>query len=103
MKPTVLVVSLALALGALAGCDRNPSPTPATGATPATGTTPPTAGTAGTGSSSTPSTPANAGTPSAAEKKEGSNPTQGQVDPKQKEQQRDFQHKGDGAGPKPGG
>ena len=40
---------------------------------------------------------------SAAEKKEGSNPTQGQVDPKQKEQHRDFQMKGDGAGPKPGG
>lgn len=97
MKPTVLVVSLALALGTLAGCDRNPNPTPST-----TGATPPATGTAGTGSS-TPSTPANAGTPSAAEKKEGSNPTQGQVDPKEKEQHRDFQHKGDGAGPKPGG
>jgi len=102
MKPTVLVVSLALALGTLAGCDRNPSPKPATGATAAPGATPPATGTAGTGSS-TPSTPANAGTPSAAEKKEGSNPTQGQVDPKQKEQHRDFQQKGDGAGPKPGG
>ena len=104
MKPTLLVVSIALALGTLAGCDRNPNPTPSTtGATPpATGATPPATGTAGTGSS-TPSTPANAGTPSAAEKKEGSNPTQGQVDPKQKEQHRDFQQKGDGAGPKPGG
>ncbi|HEX5612162.1 MAG TPA: hypothetical protein VFX67_05885 [Burkholderiales bacterium] len=40
---------------------------------------------------STPTTPANAGTPSSAEKKEGSNPVQGQVDPKEKEQQRDFQ------------
>ena len=99
MKPTLLVISIALALGTLAGCDRNPSPTPATGATPATATPP----AAGTGSSSTPSTPANAGTPSAAEKKEGSNPTQGQVDPKQNEQRKDFQMKGDGAGPKPGG
>ena len=36
-------------------------------------------------------TPANAGTPSAAEKHEGSNPQQGQVDPKQPEQRRDFQ------------
>ena len=35
MKPTVLVVSLALAFGTLAGCDRNPNPTPSTtGATP---------------------------------------------------------------------
>lgn len=104
MKPTLLVVSIALALGTLAGCDRNPNPTPSTtGATPpATAATPPATSTAGTGSS-TPSTPANAGTPSAAEKKEGANPTQGQVDPKQKEQHRDFQMKGDGAGPKPGG
>jgi hypothetical protein len=97
MKPTLLVVSIALALGTLAGCDRNPTPTPKTSATP------PAAGTAGTGSSTTPTTPANAGTPSQAEKKEGSNPTQGQVDPKQGEQHRDFQQKGDGAGPKPGG
>jgi len=42
-------------------------------------------------SSSTPTTPANPGTPSAAEKHEGSNPQQGQVDPKQPEQRRDFQ------------
>ena len=36
-------------------------------------------------------TPANVGAPSAAEKHEGSNPQQGQVDPKQPEQRRDFQ------------
>lgn len=41
--------------------------------------------------SSTPTTPANIGTPSAAEKHEGANPQQGQVDPKQPEQRRDFQ------------
>ena len=41
--------------------------------------------------SSTPTTPANVGTPSAAEKQEGSNPQQGQVDPKQPEQRKDFQ------------
>jgi hypothetical protein len=41
--------------------------------------------------SNTPTTPANAGTPSAAEKHEGSNPQQGQVDPKQPEQRKDFQ------------
>jgi hypothetical protein len=28
---------------------------------------------------------------------------QGQVDPKQGEQNKDFQQRGDGAGPKPGG
>jgi len=97
MKPTLLVVSIALALGTLAGCDRKPNPTPSTGATPP-------ADTAGTGSSAnTPGTPANLGTPSAAEKKEGANPVQGQVDPKQPEQHKDFQQKGDSAGPKPGG
>ena len=41
--------------------------------------------------SSTPTTPANIGTPSAAERHEGSNPQQGQVDPKQPEQRKDFQ------------
>ena len=52
---------------------------------------------------STPSTPANAGVASREEKQEGASPVQGQVDPKAAEQQRDFQQKGDGAGPKPGG
>jgi hypothetical protein len=97
MKTTLVSIAVALALGALTGCDRNPNPSQSK-------TTPPPAG---TGSSSatttTPSTPANAGTPSAAEKKEGSNPVQGQVDPKQGEQHKDFQQKGAGAGPKPGG
>jgi hypothetical protein len=51
--------------------------------------------------SNTPSTPASAGqSASQEEKKEGANPVQGQVDPKAPEQQRDFQQKGDGAGPK---
>lgn len=93
MKPTLLVVSIVLALGTLAGCDRNPVSAPATGATPPA---------AGTGST-TPNTPANVGTPSATEQKDGANPVQGQVDPKQNEQRKDFQQKGDGAGPKPGG
>jgi hypothetical protein len=95
MKTTLVSIAVALALGTLAGCDRNPNP-------PQSKTTPPPAGT-GSSSATTPSTPANAGTPSAAEKKEGSNPVQGQVDPKQGEQQKDFQQKGAGAGPKPGG
>lgn len=100
MKPTLLVVSIALALGTLAGCDRNPDPTPSTSATPPAGT----AGPAGTGSSATPNTPANVGTPSASEKKDGGQPpVQGQVDAKQEPQKKDFEMKGDGAGPKPGG
>jgi len=98
MKTTILAIATALALGALAGCDRTPDQR-ATPTSPATSTPP-----AGSGSTAnTPSTPANAGAPSEAEKKAGSNPTQGQVDPKQKEQHKDFQQKGDAAGPKPGG
>lgn len=96
MKTTLITLATALALG-LAGCDRNPDPNAKQPA--------------GTGSSAAPSapqantstTPANAGAPSQAEKREGSNPTQGQVDPKEPAQRKDFQHKGDGAGPKPGG
>ena len=45
-------------------------------------------------------TPANAGNPTSAEKKDGANPVQGQVDPKAGAQHRDFQQGGDGAGPR---
>jgi hypothetical protein len=98
MKPTLLTIATALALGALAGCDRNPEQR----ATQARTEVPQT---------NTPSTPANIGQPqSQEEKKEGANPVQGQVDPKQSEQHKDFQSRGDGAGPrgpdtepKPGG
>jgi|SRR5687768_17744729 hypothetical protein len=98
MKTLLVTVVTALALGTIAGCDRNPQQRPAT--------TPPSQ--AGTGASTvpqsnTPSTPANAGTPSEAEKASGNTPAQGQVDARQKEQHKDFQQKGDGAGPKPGG
>ena len=99
MKTTLVSIAVALALGTLVGCDRNPNPSQSKTTAPAT--TPP-AG-AGSSSATTPGTPANVGTPSAAEKKEGSNPVQGQVDPKQGEQHKDFQQKGAGAGPKPGG
>ena len=103
MKPTVLVVSLALALGTLAGCDRNP--TPATGATPAPGaTSAPAASGSSAAQSNTPSTPANVGAPAQSEKKDGGQPpVQGREDIRQPEQRKDFEHKGDGAGPKPGG
>jgi hypothetical protein len=87
MKTSILTVATALAFGVLAGCDR-PSNQPAG------------AGASAPPQSNTPTTPANIGQPqSQAEKREGANPTQGQVDPKQAEQHRDFQHKGDSAGP----
>lgn len=95
MKTTLVSLTVALALGTLAACDRNPNPSQSKTTTPPAG--------AGSSSATTPNTPANAGTPSQAEKKDGSNPVQGQVDPKQGVQHKDFQQKGDGAGPKPGG
>jgi hypothetical protein len=99
-RTTVVVV--AIALGSLAGCERKPEER--------TSASVPQAG-AGASQSNTPSTPANIGQPqSQAEKKDGANPVQGQVDPKQGEQHKDFQQRGDGAGPrgpdtepKPGG
>lgn len=91
MKPIIL----AFALAALAGCDRTPDERAQA--------TPPASQASAGGSaaqSTTPSTPANIGAPqSQAEKQEGANPTQQQVDPKQGEQHRDFRLKGDGAGP----
>lgn len=53
----------------------------------------------GTSAASSSQTPANVGQPSSQERKEGANPTQQQVDPKQAEQRRDFQHPNDKAGP----
>jgi len=97
MKTTLVTLAVALALGTLAGCDRNSTPAQSR-------TTPPAAGTgSSSAATSTPNTPANAGTPNQAEKKESTNPQQGQVDPKQNAQHKDFQQKGDAAGPKPGG
>jgi hypothetical protein len=105
MKTTLLAASIALALGTLAACDRNPNPQQRPATTPPSSTAPSSTA-AGTGSSATatPNTPANAGAPTQAEKKDGAHPpVQGQVDAKQAPQQKDFQQKGDGAGPKPGG
>jgi len=89
MKLIAVVAALSLALAA--GCDRNTSPTPS----PKTDTSS-RAPTAAAGSSTT---PANLGTPTPAEKRDGSNPQQGQVDPKHADQHRDFQQRGDQAGP----
>jgi hypothetical protein len=87
----LLTIALAVSLALAAGCDRKPMTPPS----PKTDSSSPIPS-AAAGSSTT---PANLGTPTAAEKKDGSNPTQGQVDPKAGVQHRDFQHKGDGAGP----
>lgn len=90
MKP-FLVVALAASL-VLAACDRPPQPKTDAAAPP------PAASGAGP---STPTTPApQTGAPTASEKREGANPTQGEVDPKDAAQHRDFQQKGDSAGPK---
>ena len=85
LQISVLVVALALA----AGCNKGPDE-----AKPSSGASAPPA------QANTPTTPANAGQPSAQEKRDGANPVQGQVDPKQSEQHRDFQQRGDAAGPK---
>ena len=93
----MLGLAAALALAA-AACDRNTTTTESKAQPQAS------AGSSAPRQASTPSTPANIGPPqSQAEKREGTNPVQQQVDPKQSEQHRDFRMQGDGAGPRPGG
>ena len=94
---TLLTLAAAIALGA-AACDRN------TGQSKSASSPEAGAGASAPRESSTPSTPANLGPPqSQEEKREGANPVQQQVDPKQEEQQRDFRMLGEGAGPRGGG
>jgi len=85
----LLALGVAVSLAA-AGCERRPTtpPSPKTDSVSQ-------AQQAGAGSSTT---PANTGIPTNREKKDGANPVQGQVDPKQADQQRDFRNAGDGAG-----
>lgn len=102
MKTTLLSLATALALGALAGCDRNPEPR-AGQASPAS-SAPSSTSSASSGSTSAPATP-QSNTPTTPANVQGgkeasSNPVQQQVDPKQPEQQRDFKMQGDAAGPK---
>ena len=87
-----LMLGLALFVALAAGCDRRPT-TPPSPKTDSGSQTSPAAG----GSSTT---PANMGNPTTAEKREGTNPVQGQVDPKDADQRRDFQNSGDSAGPR---
>ena len=95
MKTTLISLATALALGALAGCDRNPDQragqTPSTASSSSSGATSAPA----TPQANTPTTPANVGQPqSQAEKREGANPVQQQVDPKEPAQRRDFKSGG---------
>lgn len=89
MKLTILTA--ALAVGALAACGDQP-PQPRVAPQPAASQ--PAAGAGATTSSSTSTTPA-----TREEKKEGANPVQQQVDPKEAVQRRDFQHPNEKAGP----
>jgi hypothetical protein len=100
MKTTLITLATALALG-LAGCDRNPAPKaeqrPAGPASSSAGSS----AAPNTPTANTPTTPANIGGASSQAEKQP--PVQGREDVRQPEQRKDFEHKGDGAGPKPGG
>jgi hypothetical protein len=94
MKPKLLTLSLAAAL-ALSACGRDEAKDArsASGGSSAAAPVRPQA--------ATKTTPADIGAPqSMAEKREGANPTQQQVDPKERVQHRDFRHPGDAAGPR---
>ena len=98
MRPNAFTCAIALAIcTALAACGKDADRDMAKDLSRAA--PPPQPTTSGPAISSTPTTPANTGKASPAEKAEGSNPQQQQVDPKQPEQRRDFEHKGDAAGP----
>jgi hypothetical protein len=98
MKFPMLAVALAVALAACGDQPPQPrvsSPPAASDATPA-----PAPSTAPSATpSTTPSAPAAGGATGIEERKEGANPVQQQVDPKEREQRRDFQHPREGAGP----
>jgi hypothetical protein len=86
------LLALAAALALLAGCNKGPANQPA----PRTESPP-----QSSAPSTTPSASAVGGQSASPEdRKEGANPHQGQVDPKDAAQHRDFQQKGDSAGPK---
>ena len=82
MRPNALacVIALALCSTLLAACDKAPERDVAKQISRGTPPQP-----------TTSSSPANVGVPSQSERQAGSNPVQGQVDPKQPEQRKDFQ------------
>ena len=88
----IVILAAAVSLALAAGCDRTPN-TPPSPRTDNVSSAP----SAAAGSSTT---PANTGTPTTADKKQGSNPVQQQVDPTHADQHRDFKHPNEGAGPK---
>jgi hypothetical protein len=91
MRFPILVLAAALAVVA---CDKAPNERPAT---QSRADNPP----ATLPQVDIKTTPANLGQPgSQEEKKEGANPVQGHVDPKQADQHKDFQQRGDAAGPR---
>jgi len=81
MKITTILLA-ALSLAFLAACDRDHSRPAASGSSAAP---------RNEAAPSTQSTPANMGAPSSSEKQESKNPVQGQVDPKEPAQHKDFQ------------
>ena len=94
MKITQLCAVVA-ALGLLTACG-NDDAAPKNQASPSANP-----GASAGSSATTKTTPVDIGQAgSLSEKKEGANPQQGQVDPKHAQQHRDFEQKGDGAGPK---
>ena len=99
MKTTLLTLAVAVALGTVAGCDRNAEQRAPSSPTTTTPSAPAGSGGTATQQSNTPSTPANIGSG----KEHAQPPVQGREDVRQSEQRKDFEHKGDGAGPKPGG
>ena len=97
-NPLACVIALAFCAGLLTACDKAPERDVAKQISRGAPPQPTTSAPAGT--------PANVGVPSQSERQAGANPVQGQVDPKQPEQRRDFQRPGEQAGPgtsKPGG
>ena len=94
MASRTFIVSAAIAAGvALAGCDKPTTPSASQDVSKGTPSS-------SAGASQTQNTPANLPKPATQdEKREGANPQQGHADPKDPAQHRDFQQKGDSAGP----
>ena len=88
MRPNsfAYVIALTLCTGLLTACDKAPERDVAKQISRGAPPQPTTSTPAGT--------PANVGVPSQSERQVGSNPVQGQVDPKQPEQRKDFQRSG---------
>jgi hypothetical protein len=92
MQPKAFTCAVALVLCAVAACGKDPDRDMAKDISRAAPPPQPT-------TTAPANTPANAGQPTSAEKEEGRNPQQGQVDPKESKQQKDFQRDGEPAGP----